>query len=157
MLLQEDRPAAFESRKLSPAEVNYSTGEQELLAVVHALTTWRCYLEGAQFTVVTDHNPNTFLQTQKNLSRRQARWSEFLQRFNFKWVYRAGRTNVADPLSRNPARHEVYLAMQTRSRVRNSGLESTRSLGDNGGHLDPVEPTSGAAQTRSSVSNNSFG
>ena len=56
LLLQEGRPLAFLSRKFSPAERNYTTGEQELLAVVHALTEWRCYLEGAPggVTVVTD-------------------------------------------------------------------------------------------------------
>ena len=54
VLLQEGRPIAFESKKLTSAEYNYSTTEQELLAVVHALTVWRCYLEGVKFTVVTD-------------------------------------------------------------------------------------------------------
>ena len=102
VLLQEGRPVAFESRRLIPAEVNYLTTEQELLAVVHALQTWRCYLEGVEFTVVTDHNPLTFLPTQPTLSRRQARWAEFLSRFRFKWEYRPGRKNVADPLSRIP-------------------------------------------------------
>ena len=52
---------------------------------------------------MTDHHPNTYMQTQTNLSRRQARWSEFLARFNFRWEYRPGRLNVADPLSRHPA------------------------------------------------------
>lgn len=52
--------------------------------------------------MVTDHCPNTYFMTQPNLSRRQARWSEYLQRFDFRWEYRAGRTNVADPLSRHP-------------------------------------------------------
>jgi hypothetical protein len=33
VLLQEGRPLAFESRKLQFAEVRYTTGEQELLAV----------------------------------------------------------------------------------------------------------------------------
>ena len=61
--MQAGRPVAFESRVLSPAERNYPVGEQELLAVVHALQTWRCYLEGVKFTVVTDHNPNTYLPT----------------------------------------------------------------------------------------------
>jgi len=105
VLMQKGRPIAFESRKLIPAETRYTTTEQELLGVIHALKTWRCYLEGAKrgFTVVTDHNPITFLQTQPNLSRRQARWSEYLQRFHFDWEYRPGRTNVADPLSRSPA------------------------------------------------------
>jgi Reverse transcriptase (RNA-dependent DNA polymerase)/RNase H-like domain found in reverse transcriptase/Integrase zinc binding domain/Chromo (CHRromatin Organisation MOdifier) domain/Retroviral aspartyl protease/Integrase core domain/Retrotransposon gag protein/Zinc knuckle len=103
VLLQEGAPVAFESRGMNPAEQNYPVGEQELLAVVHALTLWRCYLEGVHFRVITDHNPNTFLPTMQNLSRRQARWSEFLQRFDFEWQYRPGRTNCADPLSRRPA------------------------------------------------------
>ena len=92
---------AFESRKLNSAELNYTVTEKEMLAVVHALRVWRCYLEGAEFTVFTDHVSNTFFQTQPSLSRRQARWSEFLQRFGvFKWEYRKGERNVADALSR---------------------------------------------------------
>lgn len=102
ILMQNGRPIAYESRKLSGAETRYTTGEQELLAVVYALQTWRCYLEGVKFLLITDHKPNTFFQTQPILSRRQARWSELLQRFDFDWEYRAGRTNVADPLSRCP-------------------------------------------------------
>ena len=100
VLLQQGRPVAFESRKLSSAERNYTTGEQELFAVVHAMRTWRCYLEGVEFTMVPDHNPLVYLQTQPNLSRRQVRWSEYLQAFRFRWQYRPGRINVADPLSR---------------------------------------------------------
>ena len=102
VLLQEGRPVAFESRGMTPAECNYHIGEQELLAVVHAMRTWRCYLEGVKCTVVTDHNPITYLQTQPVLSRRQARWSEYLQMYDFKRLYRPGRCNVADPLSRLP-------------------------------------------------------
>lgn len=105
VLMQDGRPVAYESRKLIPAERNYTTTEQELLGVVHALKTWRCYLEGAKypFVVRTDHNPLTYLPTQPNLSRRQARWSEYLQRFHFTWEYKTGKTNsVADALSRMP-------------------------------------------------------
>jgi hypothetical protein len=61
--LQDNRPIAFESRKLNDAEQNYHTTEQEMLAVVHALKMWQCYLEGATFTVVTDHVSNTFFDT----------------------------------------------------------------------------------------------
>lgn len=46
VLLQGGRPIAFESRKLSPAEHNYMTGKIELVASVHAMRTWRCFLEG---------------------------------------------------------------------------------------------------------------
>jgi len=62
ILQQDGRPVAFVSRKLLPSELNYTTTEQELLAVVHALKVWRCYLEGEEeFTVFTDHRANTFL------------------------------------------------------------------------------------------------
>jgi hypothetical protein len=97
VLLQEGHHVAFESRKLNSAELNYQTTEKEMLAVFHALRVWRCYLEGADFTVYTDHVSNTYFQTQPNQSGRQARWSEFLQRFGaFEWKYRKGAKNVAD-------------------------------------------------------------
>jgi hypothetical protein len=47
VLLQGGHPVAFESRKLNSAELNYQTTEKEMLAVLHALRVWRCYLEGA--------------------------------------------------------------------------------------------------------------
>ena len=105
VLMQEGQPVAYLSRKLQGAELNYTTTEQELLASITAMRTWRCLLEGLpreQVTLVTDHYPNTYLPTQPEMSRRQARWSEFLQRFNFRWEYRPGRRNVADPVSRMP-------------------------------------------------------
>jgi hypothetical protein len=60
VLLQEGHPVAFESRKLNYAELNYQTTEKEMLAAVHALRVWRCYLEGAEFTMYTDHVSNTY-------------------------------------------------------------------------------------------------
>ena len=104
ILLQSDRPVAYESRKLKDAETRYTTGEQELLAVVHALGVFRCYLEGPHVVkVITDHQPLTFLPTKARLSGRQARWQLFLSRFHIEWQHRSGRLNVADPLSRHPA------------------------------------------------------
>ena len=73
---QGDQPAAFESRKYSPAEKNYSTHEKELLTIIHALKVWRVYLEGNAFTIITDHASLEYLQTQHTLSRRQVRWLE---------------------------------------------------------------------------------
>ena len=107
VLMQRGRVIAFTSHKFSKAEYNYTTGEQEFLALIHALKEWRCYCEGAKEVVlVTDHMPLVYLKTQSNLSRRQARWVEFLSRFNWRVEYRPGVSNIADPISRNPALDE---------------------------------------------------
>ena len=96
-----EHPVAFESRKMNPAEQNYPTHEKELLAVIHALRTWRHYLLGRKFTIVSDHHSLKFLQTQPQLSRRQARWLELLAEFDYEIVHRPGKSNVvADALSR---------------------------------------------------------
>ena len=41
--MREGRPIAYESTKLSSTELNYTTGEQELLAIVLAMRTGRLY------------------------------------------------------------------------------------------------------------------
>jgi hypothetical protein len=119
VLMQEGQPIAYTSKKFSPAERNYTTGEQELFSVISALKEWRCYLEGPQVTLVTDHHPLTALPT-ANLSRRQARWLEYLQRFHITWQYRPGKQNVADPISRNPALQTMCHAVLTRRRAAQS-------------------------------------
>ena len=69
---------------------------------MHSLRTWLCYVEGSEFTVVTDHNPLVFFRTQQHLSRREACWNELLSAFTFDIQYKPGATNMADPLSRQP-------------------------------------------------------
>ena len=102
VLMQKGRPIAYESRKLNSAESRYSPTELEMLAVVHCCKVWRCYIEGRDVHVYTDHKPNTYLSTQTMLNRRQARWVELLQGHNIKWFYKPGAQNPADGPSRNP-------------------------------------------------------
>ena len=53
---QSDQPVAYFSCKLSPTECNYPVTDRELLAIFLAYQQWRCYLHGAEPTVVyTDH------------------------------------------------------------------------------------------------------
>ena len=104
VLLQDGRPVAYYSRKLSGPELNYSATDIEMLGVIAALREWRCYLEGRPFTIVTDHEPNTYLDSATNVHtlKRRARWLDVSQGYDYKWCYRPGRTNVADPISRAP-------------------------------------------------------
>ncbi|KAJ3567660.1 hypothetical protein NP233_g6218 [Leucocoprinus birnbaumii] len=95
------RPVAFDSKPFKGAELNYPVHEKELFAIVRALTKWRSDLLGISFTVLTDHRTLECFQTQKHLSRRQARWMELLQQYDFEIVYVKGEDNaVADALSR---------------------------------------------------------
>lgn len=101
VLLQNGHPIAYESRKFSGAERNYHTTDRELVAIIHALQVWRCYLEGAQFKVKCDHQALSFLKTKSMVSPRQARWIEFLERFDLQIDHVPGKVNaVADALSR---------------------------------------------------------
>ena len=97
------RPVAFLSRKLKAAEQNYAAHEKELLSIVYALQAWRIYLHNRKFDILTDHHPLVYLDTQPTLSRRQARWLEYMQEFKYNIRYIKGSKNVAaDALSRNP-------------------------------------------------------
>ena len=97
------QPVAYESRKLNSHERNYPVCDLELLAVVHALRVFRCYLEGCRrFTVYTDHDTLKYFMTQQTLSGRKARWQELLSPFApiMTIEYRKGTKNFADGLSR---------------------------------------------------------
>jgi hypothetical protein len=62
-------------------------------------------LEGAIHTTIvySDHMNLQYFKETNQLNRRQARWAETLQAYNFKIVYRKGTENgKADALSRCP-------------------------------------------------------
>ena len=101
ILMQNESVVAYTSSKFSPAERNYTTTEQEMLGVIRE--EWRCYVEGVPVVVETDHNALTYTDTQPTMSRRMARWVQFLAQFQVTLKYRKGTQNMADPLSRSPA------------------------------------------------------
>jgi hypothetical protein len=76
-----------------PAELNYDIYDKELLAIVECFRLWRQYLEGVKhmIQVFTDYNNLQYFTTSKQLTRRQARWSERLANFDFIITYRPGR------------------------------------------------------------------
>lgn len=95
------RPVAFESSPLKDAELRYPVHEKELLVIIRALKKWRVELLGTPFEVRTDHRTLESFMSQRDLSRRQGRWQEFLAAYDFKIVYLKGTDNAAaDALSR---------------------------------------------------------
>ena len=56
-IIGQDKPICYASRTLNTSEINYSSIEKELLAIVWATKYFRLYLIGNHFTIITDHKP----------------------------------------------------------------------------------------------------
>ena len=101
VLMQEGRPIAYFSEKLSGAALKYPTYDKELYALVRALETWQHYLWPKEFVIHTDHESLKHLKGQHKLNKRHARWMEFVETFPYVIRYKQGKENiVADALSR---------------------------------------------------------
>ncbi|KAH0603285.1 uncharacterized protein H6S33_007607 [Morchella sextelata] len=82
-----------EITKHFPAECNYEIYDKELLAIIRFFEEWRPELEGAThpIAVISDYKNLKYFMSTKQLNRRQARWAEYLSRFNFVIKYRPGK------------------------------------------------------------------
>ena len=101
VLMQDEHPIAFESRKLNKREQLKSTYDKEMLAIMQALVKWRQYLLGSKFMIRTDHNSLQYLLQQKTLSTEQQKWIEKIVAFDMEIIHKKEKENVvADALSR---------------------------------------------------------
>ena len=97
-----DQPIAYASRLLSKAEKNYTTTEKEALAMVYAVNKFRHYLLDNRFIFYVDHLALQYLVSKPQVSGRLARWLLLSLEFDFKVIYKPGKTHgVADALSGN--------------------------------------------------------
>ena len=91
----------YASKTLDAAQVNYSTTEKELLAMVFALDKFRSYLIGSPIVYLTDHAALKYLLSKKEAKPRLIRWILLLQEFDITIKDKKGVENVvADHLSR---------------------------------------------------------
>ncbi|XP_074565168.1 uncharacterized protein LOC141821722 [Curcuma longa] len=88
VLIQEGRPLAYFSEKLSGATLNYPTYDKEMYALVRALETWQHYLWPKEFVIHTDHESLKHLKSQSKLNKRHAKWVEFIESFPYVIKYK---------------------------------------------------------------------
>ncbi|RDX96229.1 Retrovirus-related Pol polyprotein from transposon opus, partial [Mucuna pruriens] len=85
---------------MDPVQMNYTTTEKKLLAIVFALDKFRAYLLSSTVIVFFDHAALKYWLKKLDAKLRLIRWMHFLQEFNLEIRDKKGTNNtVADHLS----------------------------------------------------------
>ncbi|KAI1002033.1 hypothetical protein K3495_g6174 [Podosphaera aphanis] len=149
-------PVAHFSRTMTSAEINYTVGDKELLAIVESLKEYRQYVcnLSTPVRIITDHQNLTAFTTKRILNRRQARWALEPAEIDFCLEFRPGLKNSrADALTRQAehinvkerfeAPHDLIvtpgkiISKETSSTVINSSLFCfSREIGEDDPILD---------------------
>ena len=113
-----DRPIAYASRTLSPAEKKYAQIEKEGLAVIFGVTRFHQFIYGREFTIVSDHKPLQFLLSESRAispmaSAQIQRWALTLGSYRYHILYKPGKLQAnVDALSRLPLEEPAMVEEQ---------------------------------------------
>lgn len=95
------KPVEYTSHKYSIQERAYPAQEREYLAILDCLRTWRCFVDGNNYEVFTDHLPLKYYSDSSKVSPRLERWMAELSIFSPKIIYKKGIDQIVpDSLSR---------------------------------------------------------
>lgn len=99
VIMQDNHPITFKSRKLKPKEKTKSTYDKEMLAIMHALAKWKQYLLGMKFLVKTNHNSLKYFLTHKNsIQSNENGWAKSRCLTSIFSIKKGGENLVADGL-----------------------------------------------------------
>ncbi|KAL6323170.1 hypothetical protein AAG906_027449 [Vitis piasezkii] len=91
VLTQQGKPIAFMSRALGVSKRSWSIYAREMLAIVHAIQTWRPYLLGRKFYIQTDQRSLKYLLEQRIATPEQQEWVAKLLGYDYEITYKPGR------------------------------------------------------------------
>ena len=104
--------AVLISQQLSGKNLGQSTYEKEMMAILHAVETWRPYLLGRRFQIRTDHHSLKYFLEQRLSSPQQNKWLAKMLGYDYEIIYKKGRENsVAAALSRQFEKESTLLAI----------------------------------------------
>lgn len=141
----KEHPICYASRTLNDHEVNYSTIEKELLAIVWTTKYFRPYIFGRKIKIQTDHRPLNWLMSLKEPNSKLVRWRLKLEEYDYTIEYKPGKiNNNADALSRIPLEVHVNEAENTSTTTddsdgNNSDNMSVNATIDDNDNMSTVE------------------
>jgi hypothetical protein len=110
ILMQEERPLAFEIRPIKGKDLHKPIYEKEMMAILHLLKKSFPYLIGRHFKVKTDHDNIKYFIEQIISSEEQQKWVTKMLGYDFEIIYKKGRKNVVEyALSRKVEYVETFL------------------------------------------------
>jgi transposase InsO family protein len=95
---------SYASKTLTDVQRRYSQTEREALAILWGCERFHLYLYGGKFKVISDHKPleSIWNNPRSKPPARIEKWGLRLQAYDCEIVYKAGKSNAADYMSRHP-------------------------------------------------------
>jgi hypothetical protein len=101
VLTQQGRPLAFTSKQLCDRHLGKYTYEKEMMAILHAVDTWRPYLLEHHFKIKSNHHSLRYCLEQCLSSLEQHKWVTKMLGYDYEIIYKKRKDNVMfDALSR---------------------------------------------------------
>ncbi len=94
VIMQDGKPVAFESKKLSETERRWPTHEKEMWVVIHCFKIWGHYIGSKDVVVWTNNVTLKYFATQPKLSSKQVRWQDTLALFNVDIRHKSRKENI---------------------------------------------------------------